>query len=77
MVGPVPAKVRKTAVGKEEGAYFAVTRKNLPSLDAEFNGDYVTAINHGLIPWSGRAERVRSSGDNLKNNLNFLLVALW
>ena len=50
MVGPVPAKVRKTAVGKEEGACFAVTPKNLPSLDAEFNGDYVTAINHGLIP---------------------------
>ena len=50
MVGPVPAKVRKTAVGKEQGAYFTVTPKNLPRLDAEFNGDYITAINHGLIP---------------------------
>ena len=50
MVGPVPAKVRKAAVGKEQGAYFTVTPKNLPRLDAEFNGDYVTAINHGLIP---------------------------
>ena len=50
MVEPVPAKVRKTAAGKEEGAYFALTSENLPSLDAEFNGDYVTVIKHGLIP---------------------------
>ena len=50
MVGPAPAKVRKTAVGKEERGYFTVTPKNLPLLDAEFNGDYDTAINHGLIP---------------------------
>ena len=50
MVGPVPAKMRKTTVGKEEGAYFAVTPRNLPSLDAEFNGDYVTVITYGLIP---------------------------
>ena len=50
MGDPFSAKVRKTAVGKEQGAYFTVTPKNLPSLDAEFNGDYVTAINHGLIP---------------------------
>ena len=50
MVGPVPAKVRKTAVGKEEGAYFAVTPRNLPSFNAELYGGYVTAINHGLIP---------------------------
>ena len=49
MVGPVPAKVRKTAVGKEEGACFTVTPKNIPSMDAEFNGDYVTVINHGLV----------------------------
>ena len=38
MVGPVPAKVRKTAIRKEEGACFAITPKNLPSLDAEFSG---------------------------------------
>ena len=50
MVGPVPTKVQKTAVGKEQGAYFTVNPKNFPRLDAEFNGDYVTAINHGLIP---------------------------
>ena len=50
MVGPVPAKVRKMAVGKVEGEHFAVNPKNLPSLDAEFNGDCVTATNHGLIP---------------------------
>ena len=49
MMGPVPAKMRETAVGKEQGAYFTVTPKNLPLLDAEFNGDYDTAINHGLI----------------------------
>lgn len=28
MVGPVPAKVRKTAVGKEQGTYFTVIPKN-------------------------------------------------
>ena len=50
MVGPVPAKVRKTAVGEGEGAYFAVTPRNLPSLDEKFSGDYVTVITHGLIP---------------------------
>ena len=50
MVGPVHAKVRKTAVGKEEWAYFTVIPKKIPSLDAEFNGDYNTAINHGLTP---------------------------
>ena len=50
MVGPVPAKVQKTAIWKKEGAYFTVTPKKLPSLDTEFNGDYVTVINHGLIP---------------------------
>ena len=44
------AKVRKTAVGKEEGAYVTATPENLSSLDAEFNGDYVAAINHGLFP---------------------------
>ena len=41
MVGPVPAKVWETAVGKEQVAYFTVTHKNLPPFDAEFNGDYV------------------------------------
>ena len=50
MVGPVLAKVWKTAVGEEQGAYFTVTPKNLPRLNADFNGDYVTAIKHGLIP---------------------------
>ena len=59
MVEPVSAKVRKTAVEKEDGAYFAVTPTNLPSLDAEFNGDYVTAINHGLIPESTHAMQVQ------------------
>ena len=49
MVGPVPAKVRKTAVGKEQATYFTATAKKLPSLNTEFNGDYDTAINHGLI----------------------------
>ena len=29
MMGPVPAKVRNMAVGKEEGAYFAVTPKKI------------------------------------------------
>ena len=47
---PFSAKVRKTGVAKEEGEYFTVNPKKLPPLDAEFNGDYVTAINHGLIP---------------------------
>ena len=50
MVGPDPAKVWKTAVGKDKGAYFTVIPKKIPSLDAEFNGDYNTAINHGLTP---------------------------
>ena len=71
MVGPVPAKVRKTAVGKEQGSYFTVIPKKLPSLDAEFDGDYVTVINHGLIPFSGHAKRVQSSSDNLRITLIF------
>ena len=48
--GQFATKVRKTAVGKEQGAYFTGNPKNLARLDTEFNGDYVTAINHGLIP---------------------------
>ena len=42
-------KVRETAVGNEEREYFTVTPKKLLSLDTKFNGDYVTAINHGLF----------------------------
>ena len=50
MVGPVLAKVWETAIQKEEGTYFAVTPRNLPSFNAELYGGCVTAINHGLIP---------------------------
>ena len=34
----------------------------MPWLDAEFDVDFGTAINHGMFPSSGRAVRVRSFG---------------
>ena len=49
-MGPANGQGAESGSLHIRGVNFALTPKQTPCLDAEFNGDNDTAINHGPIP---------------------------
>ena len=62
MVGPVPAKVRKTAVGREQGAYFTVNPKKLPRKFTSIRCRIQWRLCHCHQSWSNSMIWPRNAG---------------